>query len=475
MTDNGPIAQGQLVVRNPTTGAELGEVPGATPERVVEAVSRAAATQADWARTPRHERYRVLTSFAAHVAAERDSLALLLASESGKPIAQAEGEIEATIRLWRNYAERMLALSEDAHFADNQPGHEQDLVVTHHEPLGVVGAIIPFNFPSDIFTHKVAPAIAMGNAVVVKPSEEDPLTVAREVALLIEAGLPEGVVEVIFGGADVGSLLAADDRVAAVSFTGSTDAGRSVAQSAAKRLAPVFLELGGNDAFVVLDDADVELVVEEAISGRLAMNGQCCISNKRVIVDRRLYSDVVDGLSERFAKLAVGDPLDRSTELGPLITEEAAQRVADQVGDMVSAGARVTTGGTVDGNWFAPTVVADIKTTMPVASDVEVFGPVLSVIPVEGTGEAVKVANASRYGLSGSVFSRDVSRAMAVAMALETGQVVINGTGQYRAEVAPFGGFKQSGIGREGLTTSLLELAQNKNIVLRAMVSSDLR
>ena len=231
-----------------------------------------------------------------------------------------------------------------------------------------MGAIIPFNFPSDIFTHKVARAIAMGNAVVVKPSEEDPLTVAREVELLIEAGLPEGVVEVVFGGADVGAALAADDRIAAVSFTGSTEAGRSVAQSAAKRLAPVFLELGGNDAFVVLSDADVELVVEEAV-----------------------------------------------------------------------------------------------------------FGPELSVIPVEGTAEAVATANASRYGLSGSVFSRDISRAMAVAMALDTGQVVINGTGQYRAEVAPFGGFKQSGIGREGLSTSLLELVQNKNVVLRGVVSSDLR
>jgi succinate-semialdehyde dehydrogenase/glutarate-semialdehyde dehydrogenase len=470
-----PVASRQLRICNPATGAQLGEVPEATPGRVAEAVSRARHAQSGWAHTPRHERYRVLSAFAARVAAERDVLAFLLASESGKPIGQAEGELDATTRLWRNYAERMLALSEDAHFADNQPDHERDLVITHHEPLGVVGAIIPFNFPSDIFTHKVAPAIAMGNAVVVKPSEEDPLTVAREVELLIEAGLPEGVVEVVFGGADVGATLAADDRIAAVSFTGSTEAGRSVAQSAAKRLAPVFLELGGNDAFVVLSDADVELVVEEAVSGRLAMNGQCCISNKRVIVDSSLYPDVVDGLTERFAKLAVGDPLDRSTELGPLITQEAAGRVASQVDEMVSAGARLTTGGTLDGQWFAPTVVADITRAMPVASDVEVFGPVLSVIPVEGTAEAVATANASRYGLSGSVFSRDVSRAMAVAMALDTGQVVINGTGQYRAEVAPFGGFKQSGIGREGLSTSLLELVQNKNIVLRGVVSSDLR
>jgi succinate-semialdehyde dehydrogenase / glutarate-semialdehyde dehydrogenase len=475
MSETAMVAAARLVIRNPATGAALGEVPEASPRHVADAVSRAAEAQTAWARTPRHERYRILTNFAARVNAEREELALLLASESGKPLGQAEGELDATTRLWRNYAERMLALSEDAHFADNQPGHERDLVITHHEPLGVVGAIIPFNFPSDIFTHKVAPAIAMGNAVVVKPSEEDPLTVAREVELLLEAGLPEGVVEVIFGGADVGAALAADERVAAVSFTGSTEAGRSVAESAAKRLAPVFLELGGNDAFVVLEDADVELVVEEAVSGRLAMNGQCCISNKRLIVDRRLYSDVVAGLTGRFAKLAVGDPMDRSTELGPLITQEAAARVAGQVSDMVGAGARLTTGGTVDGNWFAPTVVADITTDMPVATDVEVFGPVLAVIPVEETAEAVSLANASRYGLSGSVFSADVSRAMAVAMSLETGQVVINGTGQYRAEAAPFGGFKESGIGREGLSTSLLELVQNKNIVLRGVVSPELR
>jgi len=459
-----------LTVRNPATSEVLGELAISTPGTVDASVERAFRTQPAWADTPRHERHAIMLRFSGLVTEHAGELAVLLSKESGKTLDQAEGEIAVTARLWRGYAERMLAWVEQAHFLDSQAGNERDLLLTHHEPLGVVGAILPFNFPSDVLAHKAAPAIAMGNTVVAKPSEEDPLTLLREFELLREAGLPDGVLEIVLGGPAVGQLLVVDRRIAALSFTGSTEVGISVASTAAKRLAPAFLELGGNDALVVLDDADIDLVVAEAVSGRLAVNGQCCISNKRLIVDDRIVDAVVDGVAARFEALVVGDPMDRSTELGPLITEEAAARVDEQVRATVAEGAELVTGGSRDGNYYRPTVLGGVTASMAIATDLEVFGPVLPVIAASSAAEAISLANASRYGLSGSVFSRDIARAMEVAMRMQTGQVVINGSGQYRADASPFGGFNDSGLGREGLSTSLDELVQNKNIVLRGVL-----
>jgi succinate-semialdehyde dehydrogenase / glutarate-semialdehyde dehydrogenase len=460
-----------VIVRNPATNDALGEVAVSSTEELDAAIGRARIAQRGWAATPRHERHRILVRFSELLAAHAPELSRLLALESGKPLGQAEAEIEVSARLYRGYAERMLAMSDSAHALDNQPGNEGDLLVTRQEPLGVVAAILPFNFPSDVLAHKAGPAIATGNAVVAKPSEEDPLTVTRELELLLEAGLPEAVLQLVYGGPDVGRSLVADDRIAAVSFTGSTEAGISVASTVAKRLAPAFLELGGNDALIVLDDADLELVVDEAVNGRLAVNGQCCISNKRLIVAARVHDELLERVAVRFAALRVGDPLEPATDVGPLISAEAAERVDAQVAATLSAGARLVGGGNRDGNFFAPTVLSNVTPAMEIARDLEVFGPVLPVIAVRSEDEAVAVANASRYGLSGAVFSRDLARAMSVATRLETGQVVLNGSGQYRADVSPFGGYKYSGVGREGLSTSLREFVQNKNIVFRGLLT----
>jgi len=461
-----------VIIRNPATNEVLGELPASTMADLDTAIGRACAAQRVWAATPRHERHQVLLRFAELLAAHIGELSQLLARESGKPIGQAEAEIEVSARLYRGYAERMLAMAETAHVLDSQPGNERDMLVTRQEPLGVVAAILPFNFPSDVLAHKAGPALATGNAVVAKPSEEDPLTVTRELELLLEAGLPESVLQLVYGDADVGRALAADARIAAVSFTGSTEAGISVASTVAKRLAPAFLELGGNDALIVLDDADLALVVDEAVNGRLAVNGQCCISNKRLIVDARVHDELLERVAARFGELVLGDPLEETTDVGPLISEEGADRVEAQVGATVASGAQLVVGGKRDGNFFAPTVLSRVTPAMEIARDLEVFGPVLPVIEVRSSDEAVAVANASRYGLSGSVFSRDLARAMSVATQLETGQVVLNGSGQYRADVSPFGGFKHSGLGREGLSTSLQEFVQNKNIVFRGLLPS---
>lgn len=459
-----------MIVRNPATGEALGEVAVTSPAEVDATIERARVAQPGWAATPRHERHRVLLRFSELVAAHAEELARLLALESGKLLGQAAAEIEVTTRLYRGYAERMLAMTDSAQTLDNQPGNESDLLLTRQEPLGVVAAILPFNFPSDVLAHKAGPALATGNAVVAKPSEEDPLTVSRELELFREAGLPAEVLNLVYGGPDVGRTLVADRRVAAVSFTGSTEAGIDIATTVARRLAPAFLELGGNDALIVLDDADLELVVDEAVEGRLAVNGQCCISNKRLIVDTRVHDELLERIAGRVERLRVGDPIEAATEVGPLISVEAASRVETQVAATVAAGALLVGGGSRDGTFFAPTVLSNVTPAMEIARDLEVFGPVLPLIRVHSEDEAVAVANASRYGLSGAVFSRDLGRAVRLATRLETGQVVINGSGQYRADASPFGGYKHSGIGREGLATSLHEYLQTKNIVFRRLL-----
>ncbi len=463
---------GILAVTNPASGAVLAELPVATPAEVDATIARAQAAQPAWAATPRHQRHRVMHAFADLMEEHADELSRLLAEESGKPLAQSESEIAATTRLYRCYSERMLARSEAAEYLDSQPGYERDLLFTRHEPLGVIGAILPFNFPSELLSHKAGPAIAMGNAVVLKPSREDPLTVLREGELWLEAGLPEGIFQPVVGGAAVGTQLVEDPRIAALSFTGSTEVGIELAGILTKRLAPAFLELGGNDAMIVLDDADVSLVVSEAVTGRLACNGQCCVSNKRIIVEARLYEAVLQGIADRFGKLVMGDPLDEATELGPLINQSAAEGVEEEVRRTVAEGAKLVTGGERQGCYFRPTVLSGVTREMAIATDMEVFGPVLPIIPVSSTEEAISLANASRYGLSGSVFSSDIGRALDVALRLQTGQVVVNGTGQGRADVAAFGGYKYSGVGREGLCC-LDEFVQNKNIVLRRVLPAN--
>lgn len=275
------ISQSTLRVYNPATGTTVGELATFSQEQTHQALLTARDAQRQWKRVPRHGRYAVMVRFSELVTEEAESLAQLLCAESGKPLQQTRAEISTCVRLFRGFAERMLAMKEDAHFLDSQAGLEQDLMITRREPLGVVVAIIPFNFPAELFGHKVAPAIAMGNAVVVKPPEDDPLTVMRLISLLTRAGLPEGVVQAAVGGGQVGAWLVESDIPAGVSLTGSTQTGLRVATSAARTLKRVSLELGSNDPLIVLEDADLELAVEQAVLGRQEANGQCCCANKR--------------------------------------------------------------------------------------------------------------------------------------------------------------------------------------------------
>ena len=457
-----------LEISNPQGTEVLGEVHLSDPAEVAAVVAVAVAARRGWSGLPVAERAAILDRAADSLEDEREELGRLLAAESGKPLAQAEFEVGGGIHFLHGNAEEGRRLVGRVLPTEGNFGTEWDLAYTRREPLGVVAAILPFNFPVELFVEKCAAALVGGNAVVVKPPPEDPLVVERFRQALIEAGVPEEVMQAVHGGADVGAALAEAPGVDAISLTGSTAAGVAVARATAERLRFLHLELGGNNAMVVLDDADLDLVAGEAVKGRILMNGQACSASKRVIVHRSLHDQLASKLAGTVAGLSVGDATDPSSQIGPLIHERAAGKVAAQVANARAQGAEVAAGtGEADGAFFAPTLLAGVPVDADVACDDEIFGPVFNLIPVDSAEQAVEVANSSSFGLMSSVFSASAQRALVVAEQLESGGVVINGTDNYRPPVIPFGGVKMSGRGREGLGYTLEELTREKTIVFR--------
>jgi glyceraldehyde-3-phosphate dehydrogenase [NAD(P)+] len=457
-----------LKITTPGRAEALGEVVQTPPSEVAPIVAAAARAQPAWARLPIAQRAEMIDSAADALSTSVPELGRLLAAESGKPLAQAEFEVEGAIGLLRGNAEEGRRLGGRVLPTEGNAGTEWDLVFTRREPLGVVAAILPFNFPVELFVEKCAAALVAGNAVVVKPPPEDPLTVESFRVALVEAGLPAEVVTAVHGGADVGAALASAPSVAAVSLTGSTAAGIAVAEAAAPTLRTLHLELGGNNACLVRADADLDLVTTELTRGRLLMNGQACAASKRIIVDSTAHDDLAARLGQVISRQRVGPATDPETTVGPLITPAAADRVAGQVTRAREEGAELLAGpGASDGAYFAPSLLGSVPVDAAVARDDEIFGPVFALIPVEGDEEALKVANASSFGLMASVFSADVQRAFLLGERIEAGGVVINGTDNYRPPVIPFGGVKLSGHGREGLGYTIAELSREKTFVLR--------
>jgi succinate-semialdehyde dehydrogenase/glutarate-semialdehyde dehydrogenase len=460
-------------VYNPATNEVIDNVPLATPDDVEKALDIAQEGKKIWGNTPTHERYEILVRFANLLQDHKAELAKLLTLENGKPLEQAEVEVDTGTRLFKGFAEKSKSLYGITAPLDSQPGLEKDVYMSRREPIGVMGAILPFNFPIDLFSHKVAPALAAGNAVVLKPAMEAPLTVIRVVELLHQAGVPGSVMQVVTGrGSVVGEILASSPKVDIVSMTGDTDTGIRVAENAARHLARVFLELGGNDPIIIYDDANIEEAVEHTIFGRTFANGQCCCANKRMIVQESVMEKFTNRLIEKLSTYTVGNPLDQETKVGPLINEKAAKTVREQIDYTVHSGAKVLYGGEkLDQCYVTPAVLGGVTAEMEIAGDLEVFGPVFPLISFKNDQEAIEIANNSKYGLSGSVFTRNMQRAMNASHKLQTGLVAVNGTGLYRPDVAAFGGYKQSGLGREGLSVTLEELTQVKNIAFRNILS----
>lgn len=460
--------KGALEITPPDSAEPLGEVELSDPAEVQGVVDAAREAQREWGRLPVAARAGALEQAADALAADADELAQLLAAESGKPISQAKFEIGGSIALLRGNATEGRRLTGRMLPTEGNTGTEDDIAVTRREPLGVVAAILPFNFPVELFVEKCAAALVAGNAVVAKPPIDAPLAIERFRRAMIEAGVPAAALASVQGDADVGAALAGADGVAAISLTGSTGAGIAVAKAAAPTLRKLHLELGGNNACLVLADADLDLVAAEAVRGRLMMNGQACSATKRIIVHPSLHDELAERLAAAAREQVVGPAREAETTIGPLINRAAAERVAAQVGAAVASGAELLAGDAdADGAYFEPAVLAGVPASAEVARDEEIFGPVFSLIPAESPEEALAIANASDFGLMASVFTRDLRLAWALAERLEAGGVVINGSDNYRPPVIPFGGVKLSGAGREGLGYTIEELSREKTIVLR--------
>jgi acyl-CoA reductase-like NAD-dependent aldehyde dehydrogenase len=459
-------------VVDPGTGAFIDSVPAATDEDVARALASAAAARRVMAAMPAHERSAVLARTADRLVEEREALARMLAEENGKPIRQTREEVDAAARIIRGFGEEAKRLFGRQVPMDAVPGFEDHVAFTVRQPIGVVLAIAPFNYPLELYAHKVGAAIGAGNAVIGKPPSACPLTLLRLAAILDECGLPPGAHQMITGsGARLGPQLAASPSVQMVTVTGSIETGVELGRICAETMKPFHAELGGNDATIVCSDADLERAAQGIILGRLARgNGQICCSVKRVLVAREVVDEFTHILARQTALLKVGHQLSEDSDVGPLITESAAIGVIKRVEEAVTAGATLISGGSRDGSYVAPTLLRDVPVDAPLYCE-ETFGPVVPIVAFDTIEQAVELANESPYGLQAAVFTRDISTAMRVAYGLQVGGVIVNWGSAVRSEILPFGGLKLTGHGRESVHDTMLSMTEQKVILLHGALA----
>jgi succinate-semialdehyde dehydrogenase / glutarate-semialdehyde dehydrogenase len=456
-------ADAATVVVNPATGRPLGTVPSLGREDVEEAVAAAHAAFSDWRRHSGKERGAILRRWYELMLAHEDDLARLMTAEQGKPVKEAKGEIAYAASFIEWFGEEAKRT-----YGDVIPGHLRDRRITvFKEPVGVVAAITPWNFPAAMITRKVGPALAAGCTAVLKPSGTTPFSALALALLAEEAGVPAGVFNVVTGKAKmVGDVLTGDPRIRKFSFTGSTDVGKALAARCMETVKRVSLELGGNAPFIVFDDAHVDAAVEEAIAAKFRNTGQTCVCANRFLVQDGIYDAFAERLAARVAKFVVGDGLAGVTDQGPLIDEGAVAKVAEHVEDARKGGAQVLTGGKpLHGQFYAPTVLSGVKPGALLCHE-ETFGPVAGLVRFSTEAEAIALANDTSAGLAAYFFTRDLDRSWRVGEALEYGMVGLN-TGMVSTEVAPFGGCKESGIGREGSYYGIDEYLEPKMICTR--------
>lgn len=463
----------RISIFNPVTEEVIDYVEAFDEARIDDAVNKAKEGYREWSQWTQYQRNQACYRFIDLYMSRVEELSLLLSRETGKPLAQARGEFQSITSLTRGYCEKIRHLYGDVFpsGAEETKG-VKDIVFTRREPLGVIAAFLPFNFPIDLFGQKVIPAIVAGNAVIVKPPSDCPLTVCKIVDILHEAGVPEYAIQAVTGsGARIGDYLAGQPDIQAVSMTGSTETGIRIYRHAAPNLTRVFLELGGNDAFIMREDADIELAVREAMGSRCGNAGQICCASKRFLVHERIAGPFAQALKSELEKIRQGNPLDPAVTMGSLINEQAAVTAEEQVSQTVAQGAECILGGRrFDRVFFPPTILTNVSRDADVAKDMEIFAAVFPIIPFRTDQEALEIANQSSYGLMSAIFTADYKRAFQMAEKIQAGGVVINGGGCFRLAEQPFGGYKKSGIGREGISHTLLEYTQEKTYALKGVL-----
>ena len=454
-------------VTNPATGETLASVPRFGQAETKDAIAAANAALPGWSAMTGKERANILRRWFDLIIANRDDIALLMTSEQGKPLSEALGEVDYAASFVEFNAEEAKRIHGDA-----SQSHRRDArIVVVRQPIGVVGAITPWNFPAAMITRKCAPAIAAGCTVVCKPAGETPLTALALAVLAERAGLPPGVFNLITGKASaIGEELTTSPLVRCIAFTGSTEIGKLLMRQAASTVKKVALELGGNAPFIVFDDADIDQAVEGAIASKFRNMGQTCVCANRIFVQDKVHDEFARKLAAKVAGLKVGDGAAPGVVQGPLINMAAVEKVEQHVKDAVDHGARVVVGGhrhALGGTFFEPTVLEGVTTEMLITRE-ETFGPVAPLYRFKDEEEAIALANATEFGLAAYFYARDIGRVWRVAEALEYGMVGIN-SGAISTELAPFGGVKESGLGREGAHYGVEEFVEVKYMLMAGL------
>jgi succinate-semialdehyde dehydrogenase/glutarate-semialdehyde dehydrogenase len=452
------------VVTNPVDGVELAKVPNFGSKETTQAVEAAERAFPAWAKFTAKQRSNILRKWFELIIANREDLALILTSEQGKPLAEALGEVDIGAAYIEFFAEEARRV-----YGETIPTQRADArLLAIKQPIGVCGAITPWNFPNSMITRKVSPALAAGCTVVLKPANETPLSALALAVLAERAGVPKGVLNIITGKAsEIGLVLCEHPAVRFVGFTGSTEVGKILYKQAAVGVKKLGLELGGNAPFIVFDDADVDAAVEGAMVSKYRNMGQTCVCANRIYAQDGIYDAFVEKLSKKVAALKVGDGTESGVTQGPLINAEAIEKVERHIADAVKGGAKIVIGGKrheLGGTFFEPTVLANVRQDALVSQE-ETFGPLAPVFRFKDEAEVIALCNASPFGLASYFYSRDLGRVWRVAEALESGMVGVN-SGLITTEVAPFGGVKESGLGREGSHHGMEEYVEIKYVMM---------
>ncbi len=452
-----------IPVVNPFDKSVIDTVPRGTAADVELAIGSAVSGAKAMAKLTSYERYAILNRAAELMGQRVEELGRTITLEEGKVISEGRGEVLRAIQTITISSEEAKRLHGETVPLDAAPGNVNQFGFTIRVPVGVVAAISPFNFPLNLVCHKVGPALAAGNSVVLKPAGDTPLSALKLVEILLEAGLPQEAVQCVTGpGSEIGDVLTGDPRVRKITFTGSMEVGDRICRNAG--IKKVTMELGSNSPLIVMSDADIEKVAAATVSGGFGNAGQVCISTQRVFADRRVYADFLDALVAPTEAFTTGNPLDESVRMGPMIRESDAARVGQWIGEAVGQGARIVAGGDWEGTLHSPTVVADATADMRISRE-ELFGPAVAVSAFNDIDEAINMANDSRFGLSAGIFTQNIDWAMRFAKEVESGNLHINSSPQWRADLMPYGGLKDSGMGKEGPGYAIHEMTELKMVV----------
>jgi len=452
-----------LEVTNKYTGEVIGSVPLTDEETFEEAIKSAQEGFSLISSMPAYQRSKILEKTSEKIEEKKDEITRIIALEAGKAWKHAKAEVERAVQTFKFASEEAKSIRGETVPMDAAVGGEKRIGFYLRFPVGVVGAISPFNYPLNLVAHKVAPAIAAGCSVVLKPASMTPLTSLKLGEIMMEAGLPNGALNIIIGsGSTVGNWLVTDPRVAMITFTGSPPVGRDIKEKSG--LKKVTLELGSNSACIVDESADLDLAVPRCIVGSFAYAGQVCISVQRIYIHQKIFDEFSQRFLEGTEKLKLGDPLNPETDVGPMITEGDAKRTESWVNEAIQGGAKILIGGKREKNFYQPTVLTNVKPEMKVMAT-EVFAPVVCFVPFNDFSDAVRMTNDSIYGLQAGVYTSDIEKAFEAVKGIKVGGVIVNDVPTYRADQMPYGGVKESGIGREGLKFAIEEMTDIKMIV----------